>query len=154
MRLARTLVVVCALAMAGAALVIPAPGAANGALTISGMHASPRIWREPGPTNRGSRPAKRRSRRVPVGTTIRFRLSEAATVRLAFRRTSTTVVPSGVVSGSRLFPGRAGANGIAFDGQLGAHTRLALGRYVVTATASAGSGARARAARASFTIVR
>lgn len=101
-------------------------------------------WREPG----GAAPSgKDRARKVPVGTVFRFRLSEAASVRLEFR--------------SRLHPrepetftvaGRAGTNRVAFDGKLRPRGRLRPGPYTVAGVARLG-GVTATSRVLSFRIV-
>lgn len=92
------------------------------------------------------------------GTTLRFTLSEAAKVKLTFaqpksgrrvgrtckRRTAKNRTrPRCTIAGVRgnlSVDGRAGANAVAFKGQLSTARRLALGRYVVTATAVDAAG--------------
>jgi hypothetical protein len=97
---------------------------------------------------------------VRTGTTIRFRISEAATVKLRFRRAVPGRLVSGrcrkatrlnrsrrrctrmvLVRGSVSLPVQAGARRIKFAGRLSARRRLSLGRYelILSATDAAGN---------------
>jgi hypothetical protein len=124
-------------------------------------------------TGLGLTPSRLRARRPPgsraaLGTTVRFRLSQAATVsftverltagrRLANRR---CVVPTRanrtrprctrmVTVGTFTRAGRAGANTTRFDGRIGGRP-LPPGAYRLTASAGAGATSTARSA---FTVL-
>jgi Tol biopolymer transport system component len=110
------------------------------------------------------------ARRVRAGTTLRYRLSEAARVavkverqlpgrrtkgrcvkpapRLQARPRCTRVVPAGTLVRS----GRAGANAVRFSGRLGKRA-LAAGRYRVTLVATDAAGNRSRPARLVLRII-
>lgn len=137
-----------------------APSAAPPQLT--GLRQSASRWRLR---------AARHGRRLPVGTTLRFTLDRAATVRFEFvrraqgrrgakggcakptaanrRRPSCT---RSVLVGSSSFAGRPGRNERRFRGRLGAKA-LQPGRYLLRASAVA-DGAMSATAALPFTIVR
>jgi hypothetical protein len=109
---------------------------------------------------------------VKTGTTIRFTISEAATVRLRFRRAAsgrrvggrcvkptrrnrsrrrcTRMVP---VRGSVSLPVQAGARRIKFAGRLSARRRLRPGRYQLVLTARDGAGNVSTPDRARFRLL-
>lgn len=106
------------------------------------------------------------------GTRIRFTLTEAATVRLAFgqpktgrtvgakcraltkgNRTKTRCTIAGV-KGSLTIAGKAGANTLAFNGRLDASKQLALGRYTLVATPTDGAGNVGTPVSRRFTLAR
>jgi len=108
----------------------------------------------------------------PIGTEIRFRLSEDATVSLAIERAqsgrrqgSSCRKPSKAnrkgkactrytVSGTLRREGRTGANTVAFSGRIGTKP-LSAGRYRVAVTARDAAGnATAKTVRAGFTVAR
>src|SRR5829696_4686268 len=156
-----------------AIVVRPAAGGGGGdgggadvtAASITDLVVSPRRWR------RGSRlPA---IARAPVGTTISFRLDEAASVTLSFRRArpgrrvgGRCVKPTRanrtrrrctrfVAAGSMApFAGRAGLNEVRFEGRLSPTRRLRIGRHRVRAGAVDAAGNRSTPRRAGFRIVR
>jgi hypothetical protein len=142
----------------------PGPGADTTAPEISELAVTPRRWR------RGSElPA---AAQAPVGTTISFRLSEAAEARLRFRRGrpgrrvgSRCVKPTRrnrgrkrcrryVATGSLTRAAAAGLTRLRFEGRLSAAKRLKRGRHRLVAGASDAAGNRAASARVTFTIVR
>lgn len=106
------------------------------------------------------------------GTSIRFSLSEPATVLMTFSqpksgrvvagrcRTQTSknrkrrkcTIPN--VRGTLTFAGRAGANTVAFKGTLSRGKRLALGGYTLAATPTDAAGNRGASAVRSFTLKR
>lgn len=95
---------------------------------------------------------RRRGKRVAVGTTIRFRLSEAANVRISFERK---------VRGKRWMKRTraivreslpAGAQAIRFSGRIGRRA-LEPGRYRMTAVATDPRGAKSKPKRVLFTVV-
>jgi serine protease len=111
------------------------------------------------------------SKAHPKGTTIRFRLSEAAKVTFAIaRRTQGIKVGKSCVAPSRKHrhgkactryvkvgsltrrSERVGADSLAFTGRLG-HKALHTGHYRLTLTATDSSGNLSKAKTASFTIV-
>lgn len=90
----------------------------------------------------------RRTAKSPV--TIRFRLSEAATVKLTFRRVKgkrTVAVPGAVT-----LKLKAGENGVRFAGRLSAARKLRAGVYEVLATAVDAAGNRAVVRKAGFRL--
>jgi hypothetical protein len=90
----------------------------------------------------------RRAARPPAGT-IRFTLSEAATVRLRFTRLG----GHGRAKTLRV-KGRAGVNRIRFAGRLTRKVRLTPGRYRLTMVATGAAGARSAPARVRFAAIR
>jgi hypothetical protein len=138
----------------------PAPAADRAAPKLTGLSVRPRNFR-----------TRRRAGR-PAGTTVRFKLSEAATVRLGLeRRTTGRRVGGGCVRQTRSNRSRrscvryvvvrgvvarslaAGAVSVRFNGRLGGK-RVATGRYrlVLVATDAAGNASPAR--RAAVRILR
>jgi Tol biopolymer transport system component len=133
---------------------------------ISSLTVMPSRWRL------GSRLPQISAKRAPIGTTISFRLSKAATVKLTFaamsagrtvgrhcvaQRSSNRSRPrcTRLVSAGQLsVNGRAGVTHVRFQGRLSRTRRLAVGSYVLTAGATDSAGTRSRARTASFTIVR
>lgn len=119
--------------------------------TISGFAQAGRRWRP------GSHLASlsRRRPRSPVGTTLRFRLSEAAGVRIVFSRVRTgrrvgprCVAPTAnrlhrprctrlIGAGTLRFTAHSGTNRVHFEGHLTARRSLALGTYRVRVVATA-----------------
>ena len=96
------------------------------------------------------------ARRRAVGTRLRFRLSEAATVRLAVQRRVKTRRGGRrwkTLKGSATLAGRAGANAFAFRGRL-AGRRLPAGRYRLLARAQDPARNRSALRHVSFRIAR
>ncbi len=134
------------------------------AATISSVAVSPTRWRL------GSRLP--RYSLAPKGTTIRFRLNEAARVTLTFLKASpgrrvgrTCRAPTRanrtrprctryVSKGSLRRTFFAGPHRVRFQGKLTPTKRLTLGRYHVSIGAVDAAGNRSRTRTASFTIVR
>ncbi|MCU0314368.1 MAG: hypothetical protein MUC84_09955, partial [Solirubrobacteraceae bacterium] len=127
----------------------PAPPAAakdTTAPAISGLRLTSRTLRPAG------KPGPRRPKAPPRTTTFRFRLSEAATVRIAFapvvrrkaRRAVGTLVRPGV---------KAGDVRVAFSGRLGRRV-LRPGTYRATLTATDAAGNRSRPVIVTLTVVR
>jgi hypothetical protein len=107
----------------------------------------------------------------PVGTTISFRLSEAARAALTFsqprtgrrvrgrcrpptptnRRNPRCTIPN--VRGSLSVAAHAGTNRVRFQGRLSRSRRLTPGRYTLTITATDSAGNRSGARSTTFTIV-
>jgi hypothetical protein len=83
-----------------------------------------------------------------LGTTVRFRLDTAATVRLRVFR-----VKGGRRVGSLVRAGRAGSNKLRFRGRFGRRT-LRPGRYVVRARAMNSAGRRSATRSVKFRIIR
>src|SRR5206468_4155146 len=126
----------------------PGPGGTNAAPSLTGLRLAPPSFRARQP--RRARGAEKR--RAPVGTTIRFRLSEAARVTFAIdralagrrvgktcrkstratrtHRPCTRWVKVGGFARSR----QAGANALRFDGRL-AGKAMRAGRYRLRARA-------------------
>jgi PKD domain len=113
--------------------------------------------------------AAQHRRRAPVGTTFRYRLSEAATVRIAIeralpgrRRRGACRAPGVRPRGRRCTRYRtlgtltrsapAGPSSLAFSGRLGSRA-LRPGRYRATLVATDAAGNASRPARAAFTVV-
>lgn len=101
----------------------------------------------------GSRPATisaAKRKRPPVGTTIRLRLSEPATLTLAFsqRRRGRAVA-----RGTLKLRAHTGTNTITFAGRLSARKRLKPGAHLLTVTATDAAGNRSRPRTARFTIL-
>ena len=133
--------------------------------TISSLAVSPSRWRL------GSGLPQISAKRAPIGTTISFRLSKAAKVKLTFARTTAGRKAGGrcvaprpsnrsrprctrsIASGQLSVNARAGVTHIRFQGRLSRTHRLTVGTYLLTvgATDSAGTPSRSRTAR--FTIV-
>jgi hypothetical protein len=112
------------------------------------------------------------ARRSPVGTTFRFTLNKAATVRFAFAQ----LLPGRSVSGKCVAPtarnrrrractrsrsagslslsARAGLRRLFFQGRLTRTRKLQPGTYTLTITATSAAGQRATKTLRSFTIVR
>jgi len=111
---------------------------------ISHVRQSAATWRA------GSRLA-RIARKLPVGTTFRFTLSEAARVRMAFTQ---RVHGRRVIRGTLRFAGRAGTDSVRFQGRLSHRKRLKPGRYRLTIGATDAQGRTATPHTLSFTIAR
>ncbi len=133
---------------------------------ISSLTVKPSRWRL------GSRLPQISAKRAPIGTTISFRLSKAAKVKLTFaemasgrkvgrqcvaprssnrsRPRCTRLVPAGQLSVN----GPAGVTAIRFQGRLSRTRRLTVGSYVLTVGATDAAGTRSRARTTDFTIVR
>jgi uncharacterized repeat protein (TIGR01451 family) len=112
------------------------------------------------------------SRRVPVGTTISFKLSEPSRATLTFsqpktgrkvgrrckpvtranRRKPRCTIPN--VRGTLVFNAHAGMNRVRFQGRPSRTKRLKPGRYLLTITARDSAGNPSRPRTTGFTIVR
>jgi hypothetical protein len=132
---------------------------------VTGFTASP-------PTFRVGLGLPRLTRRVPTGTTFRFRLSEPAVVRLTFaralpgRRVGRRCMPPTSARrrrpGCRRFvdrrpvvalSGRQGPNRVRFAGRLSQTRTLAAGRYRVTLIATDRGGQRSVPRRIALTVL-
>ena len=91
----------------------------------------------------------RNRRGHPVGTTFKFNLDQAATIKLVFQRGKGRKRYRTVMT----IAGHRGANRLKFKGQLGRHKRLPLGSYVLTITAVNRSGQSSSARKLRFTIL-
>jgi streptogramin lyase len=134
---------------------------------VFSSRVDPKTWR------RGSKlPEISRRRRAPVGTKIKFSLSRAASVQLAFNskkpgrkikgkcrrktrsnrkaRRCTRLVFAGQLS----FSGHAGNNSVRFQGRLSRSKRLKPGRYQLRVTATDATAPTPSSRTASFTIVK
>jgi hypothetical protein len=118
--------------------------------TISALSIG-RRWRA-GSTLATLSTTPRKRKRPPVGTAIRLRLSEAATLTLAFSQPSKR--GRLVARGTLKLRAHAGTNTIRFAGRLSATKRLKAGAYRLTATATDAAGNRSLPRTARFTIVR
>jgi uncharacterized repeat protein (TIGR01451 family) len=104
---------------------------------LSNLRQAHSTWREPG---RGTR------KRVPVGTTFKFDLDQAAPVVLRFTQRT-------VVRGTLRLRARAGLNKVSFLGALTRKKKLRPGGYKLVATATTpGVGSTSKTLR--FTIVK
>jgi PKD repeat protein len=151
-------------------VVVPAPPVL--APVISGLHQSAKTWREGNALATISATHKsKKTKKPPVGTTISFSLSEAASVTFRFtqpasgrksgkkcvaqtkknakahRCTRTVVVATLTLSG------RAGANQVRFSGRISKHTKLKPGAYTVSLVATA-SGKQSTTSTLRFTIAK
>jgi hypothetical protein len=152
----------------------PAPAPASGAgsasppaLALNGLSQSARSWLERKPISRATR-----TRRLPVGTTFGFNLSQSARVRFAFtqklggRKVSGKCVPQSarnagkprcqrtVTAGTLSFAAHVGANRVRFQGRVSSGKKLKPGRYTLAATATNTAGQRSLPRQLSFTIVK
>ncbi|HEX7291923.1 MAG TPA: PKD domain-containing protein [Conexibacter sp.] len=139
---------------------------------ISGLSLTHRRFRV-GRSRTAVSARRRRASRAAVGTTFRFALDRAATVRIAFARPARglrsgrrCVRPSSrlrrararrctrlvVITPALTRTGRAGANAVPFSGRIGRHA-LAPGRYRATLTATA-AGRAGPSSSIGFTVVR
>jgi hypothetical protein len=135
------------------------------AAKIDRVRLSPKTWR------RGTKLPS--ASRAAVGTTISYRLNEAARVTLTFSRKTSgrrvgrrCVKPTRknrtrrrctryVKAGTLRFNGKAGNNRVKFQGRLSRRKRLALGRYRLTVGATDSAGNKSRTSRpVTFRIVR
>ncbi len=116
--------------------------------------------------------AKHAHKRIPVGTTISFRLSQAAAVTLTFQRAQSgrlsarrCLAPSPkhrhgrrctrytTVHDSVSIAAPAGANRVGFDGVLDDRAKLAPGSYRLVLSASDANGTTTAAQRPTFTLL-
>jgi hypothetical protein len=113
-----------------------------------------------------------RRRKLPVGTTFRFTLNEAARMRFAYtqarpgRRVGRRCVPATmrnrgrrackrtVTPGVLTFNGHTGANRVRFKGRISRRKKLRPGKYTLVITARDSAGARSVARRLAFAIVK
>jgi len=95
----------------------------------------------------------KRAGKLPVGTTFRFTLSEAATVRFVFARAlaGSHSRKRAVAAGTMSLRGRAGANRVRFYGRVSKHISLKPHAYTVVITATA-SGTTSKTHTLKFTI--
>jgi hypothetical protein len=135
------------------------------AATVSAFGAKPSRWRK------GSALPKISRKRTPVGTTISFTLSEAATAKLTFLKAKPgrkvngkCVVPKRsnrkkrrctryVTAGSLTVNGHPGVNKVKFQGRLSRKKSLSVGSYRLTIVATDNSGNKSKTLTTSFTIV-
>ncbi len=133
--------------------------------TISSLTVSPSRWRL------GSRLPQISAKRPPIGTTVSFRLSKPAKVKLTFARTTSgrkvggrCVAPRppnrsrrrctrAIAAGQLSVNGRAGVTHIRFQGRLSRTRRLTVGTYLLTVAATDSAGTPSRVRTAGFTIV-
>lgn len=146
-----------------------------GVLSINVTNARPRVGRVGLSRKRFRRGRKlpKASRKAKVGSKIRFRLSEPATVTLAFERTRAgrrvgrrcKAPRPGLRSRKKCkryikvkkrvrVKGKTGRNSVRFHGRLSRGRRLKPGRYRLTATALDKQGLRSTRRRATFALVR
>lgn len=129
-------------------IVNPPGGGDKTAPSISGLKVSVKKWR----AGKGLASISK----SPVGTTISFQLSEAASATLSFQRTVKKNGKLRYVNAGALKPlsAKAGKNKVRFQGRLTASRSLALGKYrvVVKARDAAGNQSQPRTGPR-FTIV-
>jgi hypothetical protein len=121
--------------------------------TIGGLSQSHKVWRL------GSKRARlSKGHKLPIGTTFRFKLDTAATVRFRFRRCVSRVhggrrckrsVTAGTLSLKKV---QAGQHKLSFQGRLKGRRRLKPGRYTLVITASTPGGRSSRSIK--FTALR
>jgi hypothetical protein len=90
------------------------------------------------------------SRRHRPGATIRFTLSDPATVRLTFARSR----PKGAKRASLVIHAHAGKNTVRFQGRLSRRRRLRPGRYTLRVTATDALGSASAPVAVRFTALR
>jgi hypothetical protein len=113
--------------------------------TLSHASIKPRRW------HAGSAlPHIARARRA--GATIRFTLSDAATVRMSFTRAH--VRARAAKAASMLLHAHAGANAVRFQGRLSRRRRLHPGRYVLRLSATDALGSTSKPTAIRFTVLR
>jgi len=93
------------------------------------------------------------AKRAPAGTRVRWRVSEAATIRASFRRCRTARCRRTVPEGRLTRRARAGSGGLTFSGRIGRRA-LRPGRHRATLTATDAAGNRSKAVVLTFRIVR
>jgi Tol biopolymer transport system component len=121
-------------------------GGDNRAPRISKIKVSAKRWR------RGKKLAS--ISLAPVGTTISFRLSEAARTTLTFQRRKRKGGKTKFIGAGKLsFAGKAGKNRVRFQGVLRKSKKLAPGTYRVVARARDAAGNRSKRNGPVFTIV-
>lgn len=147
----------------------PNPGGSNAGPVVSALTLSPTRFR--GGTHAAAL-AKHARKRIPVGTTISFTLSQAATVTLAFQRAQPGVSSAGrclapspkrrhgrrctrytTVHGSLSIATPAGADHIGFDGLLAGGAKLVPSNYRLVLSASDATGATTAAQHPAFTLL-
>jgi hypothetical protein len=147
----------------------PAGTGPSQALTVTDLRLAPARLRR---GRRAASIAKRGAKAPPVGTTISFGLSVAASVRLSFEERETGVLASGkciaaaksrrkgkrciryvAISGNVAIPAPAGTDRITFDGVLSGGKDLAPGSYRLSLTATAGPSSAYAAQRPMFTLL-
>jgi hypothetical protein len=135
--------------------------------TFSGVSETNKVFA----VGKGATPISARKRRVKVGTTFRFTLSEAASVKLVIaqrqpgrRVKKACKKPSHknrrakrctrlVKKGTLTRAGKAGANSVKFTGRIG-HRALKPGSYRVSITATDAAGNKSKPKTLSFRVVR
>jgi hypothetical protein len=134
---------------------------------VGGLVESARRWREG-----NALPHIARKSKTPVGTTFRFNLNEAASVRFAFtqRRPGRRVAHKCVAQTSRNkrkpkckrsvtvgalgFAGHTGANSVRFQGRVSGRKKLKPGRYTLVVTATNSAAERSAPRSLTFEIVK
>jgi uncharacterized delta-60 repeat protein len=128
----------------------PAAAADTTAPAITRLRITPREWAVARRGRAGARLARRRLRH---GTTIRFRLSEAARVVVRIERRRVRKKRRFTRAGRFAIDGRAGGNHRRFGGRIGKR-KLRPGRYRATLVATDPAGNRSKPKRAAFRVVR
>jgi hypothetical protein len=123
---------------------------------LSNLKLSRKRFRVAGATKASRARSSRKRRKVPMGTKVSFRLSEAASVRLAIRPRRMKrrgAIPRGFTDrGILQRSAKAGANAFRFNGKLGGR-RLIADQYRLEVTATDPDGNRSKPQSVTFTIV-
>jgi hypothetical protein len=123
---------------------------------ITGLRQSHVIWREgQGPARSSSKAARQQRRRLPVGTTFSFGLSENANIRFAFfvrRGQAHKREARWARAGTLTVAGHPDTNRIVFQGQISKSKTLRPGRYRLILTAE-NEGMNSEPESCQFTIV-
>lgn len=147
----------------------PGPGGTNAAPVVSALTLSPTRFRR---GTRAATLAKHARKRIPVGTTISFKLSQAASVTLTFQRTQPGILSAGhclalspkrrhghrcnrhiTVPGSVSIAAPAGADRVGFDGLLAGGAKLVPGNYRLVLSASDTNGTTTAAQHPAFSLL-
>jgi hypothetical protein len=138
-------------------------------LRLSGLSETAKIWREGNSVARIS--AKKKKKKLPLGTTFSFSLNRSASVRFTFtqpaggRKVAKKCVAQTnknkkkhrctrtVTAGTLTFSARAGTNKVRFEGLISKHKKLKPGSYTLQVTATA-SGERSTTRTLHFTIAK
>jgi hypothetical protein len=149
----------------------PAPVAPLTAPTLSGVRQTAKTWRE-GNARAHITASKNGKKKLAVGTTFSFGLTEPASVTLTFTQRANGRKIKGncvaqtkanrhshsckrtVTRGKLVFTGQPGANKVSFQGRISRSKKLPPGTYTLIITATNAAGQRSSPKQLSFTIVR
>jgi PKD domain len=131
-------------------------GEGEGAPSLTDLKLSRRRFRAAGGGSAKAAVVSKRAKKVPVGTMVSFRLSEAASVRLYIgprRMKKLGHIPKGFSAyGNFSRSAKAGANTFRFSGKLGGR-RLISTQYRLQAIATDSDGKKSRPQSVTFTVV-